>query len=65
LSAATQQTKANGYTEQEPRDYLSGIDVARRMLILAHEAGFDYRLEIADIKIELVLPSSINTSGYI
>ena len=33
LSAATLQARANGYTEPDPRDDLSGMDVARKLLI--------------------------------
>lgn len=45
---------AKGYTEPHPRDDLNGLDVARKLVVLARTAGFD--VEINNIKLEPFIP---------
>ncbi|HQU94005.1 MAG TPA: hypothetical protein PLK77_17035, partial [Pyrinomonadaceae bacterium] len=56
FSDVVRQAQDEGYTEPDPRLDLSGTDVARKILILAREAG--YAMEMDDIENAGFLPDS-------
>lgn len=54
LSAVIQEARDKGFTEPDPRLDLSGIDVVRKILILARESG--YAMEQSDIEVTPFVP---------
>lgn len=54
LSKTIRMAKDQGYAEPDPRIDLSGVDVARKLLILVRESG--YQFDMKDIKINTFIP---------
>ncbi|KAL4034890.1 hypothetical protein IC575_003561 [Cucumis melo] len=57
LSQVVKVAKSLGYTEPDPRDDLSGMDVARKALILARLLG--QQINLSDIKVESLFPKEM------
>ena len=56
FSAAVRSAVEQGYAEPDPRDDLSGEDVARKLLILARTAGL--RVERSEVQVESLVPEA-------
>ncbi len=57
FSQSVQNAKTNGYSEPDPRDDLSGEDVARKFLILARISGFEFDRE--QIRVDSLVPEKL------
>ncbi|WP_327609656.1 ACT domain-containing protein [Bergeyella sp. RCAD1439] len=59
FSSVVREAMEKGFTEPDPREDLSGNDVARKLLILARE--LDLVNEFSDIRIQNLIPESLQT----
>jgi len=56
FSKTIRMAREEGFSEPDPRIDLSGVDVARKLLILVRESG--YRIEMEDLNIQRFVPDS-------
>jgi aspartokinase/homoserine dehydrogenase 1 len=61
FSEAIKNAKVLGYSEPDPRDDLSGEDVARKFMTLARTAG--YRVERKELQVESMIPDELKEVG--
>jgi aspartokinase/homoserine dehydrogenase 1 len=63
FSDIVREAREKGYTEPDPREDLNGMDVGRKLLILAREAGS--RLELRNIRIESLISPPLRRTGSV
>ncbi len=57
FSEIVMQAKANGFTEPDPRDDLSGMDIARKLIIIARELGQE--IQLGDFPVQNLVPERL------
>jgi aspartokinase/homoserine dehydrogenase 1 len=63
FSEAVKEAREKRFTEPDPRDDLSGLDVARKALIIARESGLAVELE--DIEMQKIYPADFDDRGSV
>jgi len=66
FAALVREARESGYTEPDPRDDLSGTDVARKLVILGREMGMDLTLD--GVEVENLVPgdlSDLSVDGFL
>ena len=58
FSSIVRAARQKGYTEPDPRDDLSGMDVARKLIILGREMGLT--LEMSDVEVTGLVPKGLD-----
>jgi bifunctional aspartokinase / homoserine dehydrogenase 1 len=61
FSALVEEAHAMGYTEPDPRDDLSGMDVARKIVILGREMGLGIGLQ--DVDVRSLVPAALQAGS--
>jgi aspartokinase/homoserine dehydrogenase 1 len=62
FSALVRDAHAMGFTEPDPRDDLSGQDVARKLLILGRQIGL--KMDLAEVKVDSLVPKPLARGKY-
>jgi aspartokinase/homoserine dehydrogenase 1 len=61
FSEIVREAHALGFTEPDPREDLSGVDVARKLIILAREMGLD--VEIEKVQVESMVAEDLRSAS--
>src|SRR5262249_32871161 len=62
FSALVREAHRMGFTEPDPREDLSGQDVARKLLILARQIGL--QMDLTEVEVDSLVPRSLARGKY-